>query len=92
MKNLKKINNKIKSFKNNDIKKDTNLNAPIITIIGRSEIFLENYKNILEYNEQCIKINTSVGGLHIFGTNLWIKKMTDESLTIYGKFLDISYK
>ncbi len=73
-------------------KRDSHLNAPIITAIGRSELFLENYKGILECTEEIIKINTSVGTINIMGTSLWVKEFSKDSLKIFGKFENICFK
>ncbi len=87
-----KIRNINRKFQSIQVKKQNTLNAPIVTVIGVREIFLENYKNIMEYSEELIKINTSVGLLKIQGVDLWIKKMNNESLTIYGDIGQISYE
>lgn len=73
-------------------KKDTHLNAPILTTVGRSELFLENYKGIIECNECCIKINTSIGIVNIIGNDLWVKEFRKECLKIFGKIENISFK
>ncbi len=88
---MNKINIKEK-YKNSIYKKDNVLNAPIITFIGKSEAFIENYKGIIEYTEIGIKISTAIGELNILGDDLWIKQMNEESLTIYGKLESITYK
>ncbi len=87
------MNKLIKKDKNNSkAKKDSVLNAPIITFIGKSEAFIENYKGIIEYTETSIKINTSLGELFIQGDDLWIRQMNEESLTVFGKICNITYK
>ncbi len=73
-------------------KRDTHLNAPIITSIGKSELFLENYKGILECTEEIIKISTSVGVINIKGSNLWVKEFSKDNLKIFGKFESICFK
>ncbi|MFV0440656.1 MAG: YabP/YqfC family sporulation protein [Lachnospirales bacterium] len=67
-----------------EVKKATHLNAPIVTILGKSEIYVENYKGIIEYSNQCIRLNTSVGILSILGSEIWIREMNNESIKIYG--------
>ena len=41
-----------------------------ITISGFDEILIENYKNILEYQDVLIKINILEGSIAIYGFNL----------------------
>lgn len=65
--------------------------APIITIIGKSEISVENYKRIIEYNNNNIKILTSVGNIVIFGKNLKISYFGNNEMKINGRFKQVQY-
>lgn len=56
-----------------------------ITIAGFDEILIENYKNILEYQDILIKINTFNGAITIYGSNLKLEQMTDEDIKVKGK-------
>ena len=58
---------------------------PKITIIGFTEILIENYKGILEYDEVYVKVNTFDGIVNINGNNLKLEKMTEDDLRIIGK-------
>lgn len=40
---------------------------PRVTILGFDELVVENYKNILEYDEVFIKVNTYIGAVNISG-------------------------
>ena len=63
-----------------------------ITINGFDEIFIENYKNILEYQEVLIKINTFEGSITIYGFNLKLEQMTDEDIKVIGKIDSIEFE
>lgn len=63
-----------------------------ITIIGFNEILIENYKNILEYQDILIKINTFEGTLTIYGFNLKLEEMTDEDIKVIGKIDTIEFE
>jgi len=63
-----------------------------ITIIGFDEILIENYKNILEYQDILIKINTFEGTVTIYGFNLKLEQMTDEDIKIKGKIDTIEFE
>ncbi len=65
--------------------------APIITAMGRSEVCIENYKGILEYNNALIKILTKIGSIHIEGKNLNIAYFTNEEMKITGMIHNIKY-
>ena len=56
-----------------------------ITLNGFDEILIENYKNILEYQDMIIKINTFEGTITIYGFNLKLEHMTDEDIKVVGK-------
>ena len=74
-----------------EMPRETYTNEPKVIITGFNELYIENYKGILEYEEYFIKLATYVGSININGFNLKLEKMTEESLKIRGKIesLDI---
>lgn len=56
-----------------------------ITINGFEEILIENYKNILEYQDVLIRVNTYEGTVTIYGFNLKLEELTDEDIKVNGK-------
>ena len=60
-------------------------NKPKITILGFDELVIENYKNIIEYEELFIKVNTFIGTIDINGVNLNLMQMNKEDLMINRK-------
>ncbi len=67
-------------------------NKPKITILGFEELVIENYKNILEYEEIFIKINTYIGAININGFNLKLIQMNKEDIMITGKIDSIDFE
>jgi len=63
-----------------------------ITIIGFDELLIENYKNILEYQDVLIKLNTFEGTVTIYGFNLKLEQMTDEDIKVKGKIDNIEFE
>ena len=63
-----------------------------ITLIGFNEILIENYKNILEYQDILIKVNTFEGAITIYGFNLKLEEMTDEDIKVIGKIDTIEFE
>lgn len=63
-----------------------------VTIIGFDEILIENYKNILEYQDILIKINTFEGAITIYGFELKLEQMTDEDIKVNGKIDTIEFE
>lgn len=64
---------------------------PRIELLGKSEIWVENTRGILDYNENCIKINTTVGLLKIDGDELLIESISDESVNIKGTIIRMEF-
>ncbi|MCL2605110.1 MAG: sporulation protein YqfC [Defluviitaleaceae bacterium] len=64
--------------------KEIALDMPLIVAAGRGELNIENYKNLLEFSENKIRVHTSAGLLNIEGTRLCLKQITTENLLITG--------
>lgn len=71
--------------------KEIVLDLPKITMIGNTQIFIENYKGIVEYDTEKIRINTSKGLIKIFGQNLEINTVTTEEIFITGGIENIEF-
>ena len=63
-----------------------------ITVNGFDEILIENYKNILEYQDILIKVNTFEGAISIYGFNLKLDQLTDEDIKVNGKIDTIEFE
>lgn len=55
---------------------------PRITILGFDELVVENYKNILEYDEIFIKVNTYIGAINISGIGLKLIQMNKDDIMV----------
>lgn len=58
---------------------------PRITILGFNELVIENYKNILEYDEIFIKVNTYIGAINISGIGLKLIQMNKDDIMVTRK-------
>ncbi len=65
---------------------------PRITISGFNEMLIENYKNILEYEEFYIKLNTYIGVININGYNLNLEKVSQDDIMVTGKIDSIDFE
>ncbi|MDR2939978.1 MAG: sporulation protein YqfC [Clostridiales bacterium] len=74
-----------------ELPKEIILNLPLITLVGSEEMSVENYKNIIEYTEEKIRVNTSCGVIKIEGSKLSIKQITQEKLYVIGKITGVGY-
>lgn len=73
------------------IQEDIIAKAPILTSFGRHKICLENYRNILEYSEQQIKIQTKSGKILVRGNHLVIAYYRDDCMCVLGDITAIEY-
>ncbi|MDR1391979.1 MAG: sporulation protein YqfC [Clostridiales bacterium] len=88
----KKINNnekKINIFKEKiantlDMSKEIILGTVKITFIGNKEVTIENYKGIIEYTENLIKIRALPQTIKLCGKKFEIKTITQEMFYITG--------
>ncbi len=60
-----------------------------ITLLGNEDILIENYKGIIEYEENIIRLNN---GINIFGTNLNVEEITDVDIFITGKINNVEFE
>ena len=93
MKRLKKKDSNIKATVADmlELPKEILLNIPLLTIIGREQLSIENYNGIVEYTDEQIRLNTSCGVLKIQGKNLSIKEITSENMDVYGIIFSLEY-
>ncbi len=70
-----------------ELPKDLMLGAAIVTVTGRQEVLIANYKGILEYEDSFIRIQTQNCRIVISGFHLAIEYYTNEEMKITG-FID----
>lgn len=58
--------------------------APILSMIGQRQLLVENYKGIIEYTEERIRIQTKIGRILVEGTCLNIEYYTVDDMKIIG--------
>lgn len=75
-----------------DVPKDVALKAPILTLTGRTELTIENYRGIQEYSDLLIRVQTGCGEVRIKGKNLWIEYYTNMEMLIRGRILAVEFK
>lgn len=77
---------------NFEIPKETVLDVPIISLVGNREIVIENFLNIIEYDDVVIRLKTQCGELAIGGKNLEAKSMDSEHIQINGLIQTVEFK
>lgn len=66
--------------------------APIITVIGQTELSIENYKGIIEYTGDLLRIQTKTGRIHIEGKNMIIRNYSEDAMKVSGVISLIQYQ
>lgn len=72
-----------------NIPKDAILGYSIVTVIGKSEMSIENHRGILEYNDETIRIMTKLGQIKINGNQLDILHYSNDEMKILGNIRSI---
>lgn len=75
-----------------DLPIEVMLNMPKITIIGRSEITIENHSGIILFEREIIKIKTKLNPIVINGEDFEILYIGESTITISGKFKEIAFE
>ena len=72
-----------------EVPRDLGLKETVITVSGRNQARIENYRSILRYREEEIVILTFHGPLVIRGKSLGIQSYAPEEMLIQGKITQI---
>lgn len=59
-----------------------------MTVIGNESILIENYKGIMEYEDEVIRLSNNIS---IFGRKLYIEEITDDEILITGELKSIEF-
>lgn len=60
------------------------MDLPKITLIGNQEANIFNHKGIIEYSSILIRINSKIGIIKVMGSDLEIKNILSEEISIVG--------
>lgn len=75
-----------------EIPEELSTDRPKVTIVGFEQVFIENYRGILEYQDYFIRLNTYIGIININGFNLKLEEMTTDDILIRGKIDSIDFE
>lgn len=74
------------------IPKEVVLGYSLVSIIGNTELIIENYRGILEFNDELIRILGKLGQIKVYGKHLNIEYYTSEEMKIIGTIEGIEYQ
>ena len=75
-----------------ELPRDLFFGSVILTVTGQEEIIVENYKGILEYTRESIRLQTKTCRLFLIGKNLKIVYYTNDEMKITGFLEQITYE
>ncbi len=75
-----------------EIPREVLSNVSVITIVGKNEVEIENYKSILEFGETRVVINAEKNVIEILGEKLTLKCVTNENVSVFGDVSSVSLK
>lgn len=75
-----------------DMPKDVTMNYPRMTVTGKENLYLENFRGIVEFSSDLIRLNTQTHMLKITGRNLYIKQMTGDDIEVCGELFSIIFE
>jgi len=70
---------------------EVTLDLPLLMATGRGEVNIENYKNLIEFTDTKIRVNTRAGSMTIEGEKLTLRQVTTENVLVSGVISGISY-
>lgn len=90
---MKRINKKIKevAVKGLDIPRDVILNLPKVTMVGFSQLYIENYQELLRFTDEFLIIKLNNRSIKIVGEKLVIKTILKEEIFIEGVIKEFYY-
>lgn len=74
------------------IPKDVIMDLPKISVSGNREIYIENYKGLLEYTAGEIRLSAAGGIIRIVGRDLSIDLIRINDIIVSGYFKSIEYE
>uniref|UniRef100_UPI003FF0CEE8 YabP/YqfC family sporulation protein n=1 Tax=Lachnospira sp. TaxID=2049031 RepID=UPI003FF0CEE8 len=69
----------------------TSVSLPVLTLIGNKEMYIENIKSIMEYDDTRVKVLTRRGVVYIAGERLDIGYLDEDEISIKGKIIEITF-
>ena len=71
--------------------KDVLAGAAIISMVGNTELLIENFKNIIKYQPDLLILQCKKNQIQIAGKNLAIELYTNEEIKIKGYISEIKF-
>jgi len=74
-----------------ELPREVIMNLPLITLVGKEDMTIENYKGVLEYSEERVRISTTAGIVRIQGKKLILKHINSDSIAVVGNIMKLEF-
>ena len=74
-----------------ELPKEAFCSLPFLTMTGRNELMIENYRGLMEYGTEEVRLSTAEGILRITGRGLTLKTLDREAVRIEGHILSVEF-
>lgn len=75
-----------------ELPREVVLDLPRLTMVGNVQLYLENHRGVIAYDENQVRIGVNNGEIIIRGSNLQIKNLVAEELLINGAIEGLDYE
>lgn len=72
--------------------KDVVMGASVVTVLGTTEVCIENYSGITEYTDSIVRVRTKHGQIQLKGEHLEIEFYTNDEMKITGGITLIEFQ
>ena len=74
-----------------ELPKEVVFNLPIIQALGSEDISITNYKGLVEYSGECVRVNAGAGVIRFEGAGLVLRQVTSETISLSGRIRKIEF-
>lgn len=88
---MKKFSHKIRRYAQDylDVPNDIAFDLPRITVIGYYQVYIENYKNVVQFTNEYLHLKLTNKEIKIVGERLVIRKIWTDEIFIEGLIKEI---
>jgi sporulation protein YqfC len=74
-----------------DLPPDVTLDLPRMTMIGNQRLMIENHRGLIHFSNEHLKLAIHNGVLELLGSELMIRTISSEGISIEGRIDELKY-